>query len=456
MEKITIPTSAFDSIKVKVAKKDFDTDKHAVLYVKICEEMEQIATKNGIYFADTVLGVLEYDGKCWRIVDKRTATNKLGEIAELMGISPTTSKQFRFREDLMRQFAVSFFRELMPPDPSNVKINLNNGTLNVSTNEIAEHNPKDMFMYVLPFEYDPTARCPQFLKFLEEVLPDEDARQVIQEYVGYLFVFGLKLEKFLTLYGAGSNGKSVLLDVLSALLGAENVCNIPLQSICKENSPYVPKLAGKLANICNDVSNRIEDFSILKRIASGEPITGKALYKDPIEITVYAKLLFALNELPTTNDHSTGYWRRHLIVPFDVEITPDRQDKLLAKRIIDNELAGVLNWALEGLHRILETKTFSECKSADKQLKAYQREQDNVSQFVEEIELSPGQDDKRAFKELYTQYQTYCKENGYRPCNKGNFKNRMLKLGFDVRAAAGNVMYVFYKRDGEKEDNMPF
>lgn len=447
--------SAFDRLKKHINRKDFGESKNAVLYVRVCEELREIGDKHDVHIADTLLGAMAYDGKAWRITDRRMFTNKLGELAEVMGVSATLARQFRFREDLFKQFAVSFFREMPEPDPANVKINLNNCTLNAGTGEITAHNPDDMFLYVLDFDYDINATCENFLATLKEILPDEDARMVLQEYVGYLFVFGLKLEKFLTLYGSGSNGKSVVLDIISALLGSDNVCNIPLQSICRDNSPYIPKLAGKLANICNDVGTKLEDTSILKRIASGEPITGRALYKDPVEISVYAKLLFALNELPQTNDFSKGYWRRQLIVPFNVEIPESKQDKTLAKRIIENELPGVLNWALDGLRRIMKNQAFTECKSAENQLKLYQQESDNVAQFIQDAELHTKQGERFLFKDLFSQYQEFCRENGYRSCNKGNFKNRLQRQGLEVRNGAGNALYVFIGEVTESS-SLPF
>lgn len=264
-----ISESAFDRLKTLAVRKDYDTSgTKGVLYVTLCNDIRELAAAHNIHIADTNIGVFEYDGKCWKVADKRTVQNKLGEIAEALGISASMSMQFRFREDMLKQYQITFYRELPQQNAAEVKINLNNGTLNVTTSEFSDHDPDDMFQYVLPFDYDPTAECTRFLKFLEEVVPDEDARLVIQEYIGYLFVFGLKLEKFLTLFGGGSNGKSVLLDVISAMLGDENVTAIPLQSLCRENSCYIPRLSGKLANICNDVGNKIEDTSVLKRLAS--------------------------------------------------------------------------------------------------------------------------------------------------------------------------------------------
>lgn len=443
--------TAFESLADKITPKDFGESKPAVLYVKVCQELRKIGEMHNIHVADTGVGTMQYTGKHWQLVEKRIATNKLGELAEKMGINPILAQGYKFREELYKQFGVSFFRELSDPDPEVVKINLSNGTYNTAKDRLEQHNPADMFQYVLNFEYDPSAKCDLFIKTLEEVLPEEDARMVLQEYIGYLFILGLKLEKFLTLYGSGSNGKSVILDVISAMLGNDNVTSIPIQSLCKENSPYLYQIAGALANICNDAGSSIEDSSILKRMASLEPLTARRLYNDPIEIRVYAKLIFALNELPQTNDLSKGFWRRQLIIPFRVEIPKERQDKTLAKKIIDTELSGVFNWALEGLRRLIKNQAFSECKSAEEQLKAYQREQDNVAMFLSDAEPKG----RVLFRDFYGNYQLFCSENGYRQCSKGKFKSRLLTLGVDVRNGSGNVLYAFFGEEIPTPD-MPF
>jgi putative DNA primase/helicase len=78
----------------------------------------------------------------------------------------------------------------------------------------------------------------------------------------------------------------------------------------------------------------------------------------------YAKLIFNCNELPKDVEHTNAYFRRFLIIPFDVTIPPHEQDKNLHTKIIENELSGVFNWVLEGLNRLLEQKRFSECEGS--------------------------------------------------------------------------------------------
>src|SRR5206468_684062 len=91
---------------------------------------------------------------------------------------------------------------------------------------------------------------------------------------------------------------------------------------------------------------------LLKSLIAGGRVMGDRKDKDPLSINVRGKWVGLGNHLPTITEHSTGFWRRWDIVPFNVTIPESRRDPLLAETIIREELSGVLNWALEGLVRL--------------------------------------------------------------------------------------------------------
>ena len=157
------------------------------------------------------------------------------------------------------------------------------------------------------------------------------------------------------MYGTGANGKSVFFEVVQALLGSDNVSSYSLQSLTNDNGYFRAKLANKLVNYASEINGNLET-SIFKQMVSGEPVEARLPYGQPFTLTQYAKLIFNCNELPKDVEHTNAYFRRFLIVPFDVTIPPDEQDKTLHTKIIDNELSGVFNWVLEGLDRLLKQK----------------------------------------------------------------------------------------------------
>lgn len=254
------------------------------------------------------------------------------------------------------------------------KINFGNGTLDLKTGNLCKHNWADYFRYVLPYNYDKNASCPMFMKYLNEVMPEKEAQDVLSEYVGWLFMPGLKLEKILFLYGSGCNGKSVFIDIVEALLGKENISHESLSDLCGEyGANSRSNLAGKILNTCSDVAPNAFAGDLFKRIASGEPISTKILYKDVTTLTDYAKMIFCLNELPKTNDTSNGFYRRFLIAPFNVQIPKNKINPNLAKDIISHELPGIMNWVLEGRERLRMNGKFTDSPVMNKTLEEYKK-----------------------------------------------------------------------------------
>jgi putative DNA primase/helicase len=157
----------------------------------------------------------------------------------------------------------------------------------------------------------------------------------------------------------------------------------------------------------------------------------------------YAKLLFSTNELPKEVEQTNGYFRRWLIVPFDVTIQEQQQDKELARKIIRSELAGVFNWVLEGVKRLLIQKKFTECAAVARQLEEFKRQSDNVQLFLEDAGYRPSITESKYLKELFSDYRSYCTDSGYRQCSIKSFSERLRNAGFETqRKTSGHVVFI--------------
>jgi hypothetical protein len=84
--------------------------------------------------------------------------------------------------------------------------NLRNGLFNIMTGELVEHNPKYRSLVQLPINYDPKAKCPNILRFLDQVLRPKDVFTVLQLF-GYCLYRTAKYEKAVMCCGKGDNGK---------------------------------------------------------------------------------------------------------------------------------------------------------------------------------------------------------------------------------------------------------
>lgn len=285
---------------------------------------------------------------------------------------PVKGKDYRIIEKLYKQLPYTLMT--LNTDQAKDKINFQNGTLDMNSMTLNRHEPSDYFRYVLPYVYDSTAICPLFQDYLDLVMPDKSAQAVLCEYIAWLFVPDLKLEKVLFLYGEGCNGKSVFIDIVEALVGKSNVSHESISDMCngERGANHRANIIGMLLNTCSDVAPTAFYGDVFKRMASGEPISAKILYSDVITTTNYPKMIFCLNELPKTSDLSKGYFRRFIIAPFKVQIPKKQIDPKLSFKITSSELPGIMNWVLQGRKRLILQAGFSDCDFFEKANKDYQ------------------------------------------------------------------------------------
>lgn len=399
-----------------------------------------------------------FNGAYWSLFDKNDFVAFLGNIAEKMGVDQFKARHYLFREQLFKQFIA--LANLPKPEPTKeiVFINLKNGTFEINTQgtRLRPFDRNDFLTYQLPFEYNPQATAPIFEKYINKVLPDQERQRVVSEYLGYVFIHpsNLKLEKTLLLYGTGANGKSVFFDIVNSLLGTENVSSYSLQSLTNENGYFRAKLANKLVNYASEINGNLET-AIFKQLVSGEPVEARLPYGEPFVLSNYAKLIFNVNELPKDVEHTNAYFRRFLIIPFDVTIPEHEQDKELSKKIIESELAGVFNWILEGLNRLLKQRSFSHCEAARNQVEQYRKQSDSVQMFVDENGFQPSPTNYKLIKELYTIYRGFCIEDGFKPVNKTNFIKRLRSFGILVeKRNIGNI--AFLKSENTSTETSPY
>lgn len=424
---------------------NFVLSKNHYIIISI-EELIKIANLNKWGLCIRNGSIYLYNGSYWSEIDKERFQFFLGEIALKMGVEKFKGKIHTFKTDLFKQFMADAFLSTPKRKNGEVLINLQNGTFEIKPTRrgLKAFDQKDFLTHQLPFKYDLIATAPLFQKYLDEVLPDQDKQKVLAEYCAYIFIKPniLKLEKVLMLFGTGANGKSVFFEIINALLGNENVSNYSLQSLTNDNGYYRAKLGSKLLNYASEISGKLE-ADIFKQMASGEPIEARLPYGEPFILTDYAKLMFNCNELPNEVEHTVAFFRRFLIINFDVTIPESKQDKELSKKIIESELSGVFNWILEGLDRLLLQKNFSKCTAIDNARSEYEKQSDSVQLFINENGFKTSSTEYVLISDLHKLYKAFCDDDGLKPLGKSKFIKRLdyLKL-FVTRVNKGNVVHL--------------
>lgn len=313
---------------------------------------------------------------------------------------------------------------------------LKNGTLDLTdwsniTFNRSRFFKNDYCTIQLNAKYDEDAKCPEFMKYLNTIFEGDFQRvNLIGEMLGYCLTTSTKFQKAFILYGDGSNGKSVLIDIICDLINVENVCSVAMTDLTQPFERV--RLKNKLVNVSTEQENAIKDTSYLKKCISGDLISAQEKYKPQFTFSPFCKMVFATNKLIEMQDTSHGAYRRFITIPFNKKIKDEEQDKTLTKRIIENELDGVLQFALKGLNRLAVNDSFSKSELSEELLKEFKTENNPVQIFINEyIDITSNDEDYIASNELFSKYIDFTEENKIKPqLSSVQFAKEMKKLGF--------------------------
>ena len=327
---------------------------------------------------------------------------------------------------------------LVVPDsalnPNKSLICLRNGTLDTTTYQLLEHSPNHRLTNRTDIKWDPDATCPRWLQFMDEIFAyDSDKEQKIaflQEWMGYCLVPDTSQHKFVWMVGAGGNGKSVFLNILTQLVGTRNVSHAYMERL--GDKCVRAELEGKLLNISSEMS---ADATIadgyFKAIVSGDLIEAERKYKPSFTFRPTVRLIAATNHLPRLLDHSDGFTRRAVIISFNRQFAEHEKDVGLENKLIA-ELSGILAWAVQGLRSLRVRSRFEIPESSIAALTQYRQESDPVALFAGE-KLEQVESGGLSSQDLYPCYQEWCRAYGYKQLSNISFGRRLKALGFVTR-----------------------
>jgi len=284
-----------------------------------------------------------------------------------------------------------------------------NGILNLKTKKLMPHTPDVVFLNKIPIVYNPDADCPRVKQFFEEVCYIEDI-QTIGELFGYCIYRDYPVHKAAMFLGEGSNGKSKTIALLRKFLGQNNVSSKELGELVNDRFAAI-ELYGKLANVCAEITaDALKRTGIFKALTGQDLITAARKFKGAFSFVNYAKLIYSANKLPMTGDKSYAFYRRWILLSFPNTFEGENADpNILEKLTTPEEMSGLLNWALQGLYRLLKNGDFTYGKTVEEVQEQYEELSDPVYAYVKEyLEVSPGE--AIAKDELYEHYVKWCKE----------------------------------------------
>lgn len=302
-------------------------------------------------------------------------------------------------------------------------VTVENGVLGVVSRELTEHSSKHNALNKLPVEFEPEADEPEvFLDYLTDVVPEEEQRKKLQEFVGYtLLHWGVPFEKCLFLVGGTNSGKSTFIDVVNMLHDEEAVSHVTPQEVLQQRFKSA-QLYGSWLNTQNEIPNEtVGNVGKFKKIVSGEEMVMEKKNQPNFNHDPNTKHIYAGNQLPTSSVDDQAFYERILLISFPNTIPREEQDRRLLQKIED-ELPGVLNWALEGLDRLMSEGLFTADRSASETEEMWEKWSSSVKRFAHEcLEVTGDSDDYYAKGLLMKMFEEYASRRGMPSSSKQTF-----------------------------------
>ncbi len=375
-----------------------------------------------------------YEDGIWPTVSETSVKAEIANVIESAkpeGIKPTASILASVTE-------LTRIRVFVPDERWDADSDIlvcKNGSLRISTGELANHQPRHYATSSVPYEYDPDARPVIWDYFIRNTVPT--AATFLQEFAGYALTTEMAHELAVWLFGPPGSGKSTFLAGLQTMLG-HRAGILGLADL--ERSRFtLADLPGKTLVVASEQpSSYLASTNTLNAIISGEPIQVERKYRDPFTVIPRAKVCWAMNELPRVADANSGLFRRVKVVAFPALAEDERDPKI--KHAIEQEGAGILNWALEGLRRLKMRGHFEVPTGVEDATKQFRENNDVPALFVEDRCIQ-GAECKVQASQLYAEYKEWCFENGHRPMSSTRLADDWARLGFEKTASNGRRFY---------------
>jgi len=374
-------------------------------------------------------GHFMFNAKFWINVEKNY-------IAQLITAEMKEYSKPFYTKQIIEHIEHKKYIELRYINSNRNRLILNNGTLDLSDwKDIKfyenKYFPEDYSTIHYDWSYDPSAKCPEFMKYLDSTFKGfEENINIVQEMFGYCLTTSVRFEKIFIFYGEGSTGKSVLIDTLKTLIGEANYGTVPMSLLSK--SFLRASLKDKVINISTEENNSmIKDTAWIKVISSGDPTEAQFKCKDTFNFNPFCKLVYAMNDLPQIENFDKALRRRFLIIPFNNIFQGKDIDLSLKDGKLHTEMEGIMQFALEGLKRLAEQEEFSHSNSSLEQLENYSMDSNHAERFADTYLIDGDIDNFLITNEIYKLYCDFCKIQNDKPFKSSEFC-RIIKRKFGL------------------------
>lgn len=338
--------------------------------------------------------------------------------------------------------------------------NMLNGTYDLKSHIFTEHDRENLVTKQVAYNYDPTRTCPRFLAFLERIFRNQPEKEKIitylQKAIGYTLTGEVSQQCIFLLYGAGSNGKSTLMETLRMLLGDYGT-TIASASLTTQKTEGVRNDIARLPKIrfvvaSENAKGTIIDEELIKKLTGGDEITARFLFQEEFTFYPQLKLWWAFNHPPGLRDLTHSLMRRLKLIPFTETIgDSEKVDQRVLLETFRLELPGIFNWAVQGLKLFYE-EGLKDPTTITNAVKDFKDEQDilfdwlhDCCYIVERDAITTTglkQDVRTQAKVLYDNYRRWAMEHNEKLMSPKKLSMELLERGFKREHTKVGAQYI--------------
>jgi P4 family phage/plasmid primase-like protien len=299
-------------------------------------------------------------------------------------------------------------------DASSWQLNTPSGIVDLHTGEIADHRPDAWHTRITGVGYEPDGDCPRWKEFLDTTFEgDHELIAYVRGLCGYAAI-GAVLSHILPFFwGAGQNGKSVLLEVIKSVLGDYAIsapANFMLAGRDKHETE-IARLAGARFVVCSEINQGTRfDEAKVKLLTGGDTLTGRFMHGNFFDFRPSHTLFLMGNQQPTVGAGGHAFWRRVRLVPFTHQVPEDKRVEGLAEQLIAAEGPAILGWIVAGATTASGggLVTPERVSSATDE---YEESEDRIKQFLDDCTTRGTREDRELIGDVYGRYIEWCRSN---------------------------------------------
>jgi putative DNA primase/helicase len=316
-------------------------------------------------------------------------------------------------------------------------INFKNCLYDIENKTKINHSPEMFTINQIQANYIENPPINNYVEaFLNDITCNIMTRKItLLQIIGYSMTSKVDLQKAFIFYGeTAGNGKSTLLEVITALIGDKNISHVSIHNL-QEGRFYAAELENKILNTVEELpKNHLKDIELFKDVVTGGRLSVEEKFKMRHKMKPIAKHIFCANELPRISETNNSLYRRLNILKFEAKFTDEDKKCFDIKKLLTQEAIDYLAFiSLQEYLKLLEIRKFANEEESEKIVNSYRIENSSVLEYITNtsylLVLLKKYNNVIPRELLYEDYKCFCKKARYRAKGRNTFYSEIESTG---------------------------